>query len=93
MNNLEIRIGCDGSLTNTRVCASYYQARDGEFGSHGQPSRTFYCIQDLGGCVASIHKTGKYLDKKFWPLILCEVKIYGEGKITLKLNIVEYQSH
>ena len=78
-NNLDIRVGCDESLTNSKLCTTYERVKDGQFGTRTSPTRTMYCTQEVYGCVVSIHQRYRGNSTVFRPLRLCEVEVFGEG--------------
>ena len=50
---------------------------DGEF---GKGMTWAVPLDGVSGCVVSIHKSGIGYVSNLWPLTLCEVEVYGEGK-------------
>ena len=77
LNNLAFRVGYSDTLTDNPALFKYIEDLDGEFGKGKTWTLSF---DGVIGCVVSIHKRGIGYESKLWPLTLCEVEVYGEGK-------------
>ena len=79
INNLDILVGCDESLSHNKLWAKFEKVKDGQFGTSRSPTRTLYCTQEVYGCVVSIQTRYRGNSTAFGPLRLCEVEVFGEG--------------